>query len=209
MEGASQMDFHHPCNILVAGPTNAGKTELVKRIIKHASLMFIPPPVEIWWCYGVWQPSYHSMMDEVKFLEGIPPKLREDTSKPLLLVLDDLMQDVKEKNLSKLFTRETHHGNISCIHIVQNIFYQGMRTSRVNAQYIFLLKNPSDKLQVGNLGRQLFPKKSAYFLEAFEDACAKPFGYLTIDLSQETPENFRLRTKIFPGENHIVYVPKV
>lgn len=119
------------------------------------------------------------------------------------------MQNAKEKTLSSLFTRGTHHGNVSCIFIVQNVFYQGLRTSRINAQYIILMKSPADKLQVTNLGKQLYPGKLPYFQEAYEDACSRPFGYLAIDLSQETPEEYRLRTKIFPGEIHEVYVPKV
>jgi len=206
------MQFQHPCNVIVAGPTKAGKTEFVKRLVSHANAMFSPPPAEIWWCYGEWQPTYHDqpLIDRVKFVEGFPDQkeLRGSAGVPKLLVLDDLMQDVKEKSLSKLFSQGTHHGNISCVHIVQNLFYGNNRTSRVNAQYIILMKNPSDKLQASNLGKQLFPGKLPYFLESYGDACRDAFGYLAIDLSQETQEEMRLRTKIFPGEEHIAYVPK-
>jgi hypothetical protein len=35
-----------------------------------------------------------------------------------------------------------------------------------------------------------------------------PFGYLLVDLKQDTDERCRIRTNIFPGETHYVYVRK-
>ena len=69
------------------------------------------------------------------------------------------------------------------------------------------MKNPADKLQIQTLECQLFPG-SGYFMEAYEDATQKPFGYLLVDLAQTTPENLRLRTNIFPPERTVVYVKK-
>lgn len=205
------MEFKHPCNIIVAGPTKAGKTTLVKNIISNVSQMFSPSPQQIWWCYNEWQPLYNEVIDKVKWVDGIPDfnEIRKSTDDPQLLVLDDLMQDVKQSSLTQIFSRGTHHGNISCIHIVQNVFHHGLRSSRINAQYIILLKNPPDKLQALNLAKQIFPSRQQYFMESYDDACVEPFGYLLIDLSQDTAENMRLRTNIFPGQWQVVYVPKV
>ena len=50
----------------------------------------------------------------------------------------------------------------------------------------------------------LFTKKSA-----FADATASPYGYLLIDLKQNTPDDMRLRTSVLPDDAHQwVYVPK-
>ena len=204
--------FSHPCNIIVAGPTKAGKTCLVKGIVQHAAAMFEPPPKKIVWCYNEWQPLYNQLGVNVELVEGIPDfeQLRKTANnEPQLWIMDDLMQDVKQTSLTRLFTRGTHHGNVSCIHIVQNVFYQGLRSSRINAQYIILLKNPPDKLQAMNLAWQVFPDKQQFFMESYNDACEEPFGYILIDLSQDIPEQMRLRTKIFPDELNIVYVPNV
>jgi len=96
-----------------------------------------------------------------------------------------MMTELKgDENLTKLFTRGFHHWNVSVIHIVQNIFFEGLRTSRINAQYVVLFKNPSDQLQSHTLGRQLFPSQYKYFLEAYADATSEPHGYLVIDLTQ-------------------------
>ena len=57
----------------------------------------------------------------------------------------------------------------------------------LNTQYLVLFKNTSDQLQVTTLSRQMFPHRSYQFMDQFNSATAKPFGYLVIDLKQNTP----------------------
>lgn len=211
MVSVVKMKLIHPFTAMVSGPTKAGKTVLVKNIVLQSSQLVDPPPGKIIWCYSEWQPQYEDLVDKVQFIEGIPDSkfLKEETTVPKLIILDDLMENVKKNTLSQIFTKGSHHWNISCIHIIQNLFYDGLRTSRVNAQYLFLLKNPSDKLQAMNLAKQIFPKNTQYFMEAYENACEQPHGYLLVDLNQNTPETLRLRTRIFPGQLQVVYVPKL
>lgn len=205
------MVFSHPFTAIVSGPTKAGKTVWVKNLILYHEQMIYPIPEKIFYCYSEWQPLYHALENiGVNLIEGFPDmaKLKLD-AKPKLLILDDLMQEMKtDKNLIQLFTRGSHHWNISIIHIVQNLFFEGLRTSRVNAQYLILMKNPSDQLQASTLAKQLFPTKTKYFMESYKDACSESYGYLFIDLSQDTPENMRLRTNVFPNDIQVVYVPK-
>jgi len=208
------LSFKHPFNCIVSAPTKSGKTELVKNIVINCNQMIEPIPVKIFWSYTEWQKTYDSVlsrMPSVNFFEGLPSidELKSDKSVPKLLILDDMMQELKgDSRLNELFTRGSHHWNLSIIHIVQNLFFDGIRTSRINAQYLILMKNPSDRLQIKNLGRQLFPG-SKHFEEAFTDATSKPYGYLLIDLTQTTPENMRLRSNIFPEKDEmVVYIPK-
>ena len=207
------MIFKHPFTAIVAGPTKAGKTVWVKNLILNAENMILPKPEEVYYCYTEWQPAYQVLAQSgVRMIEGLPDmsELKVDTVKPKLLILDDMMQEMKsEKKLVQLFTRGSHHWNISILHIVQNLFFEGLRTSRVNAQYLILMKNPSDQLQASTLAKQLFPGNSKYFMEAYKDACRESFGYLLIDLSQDTLEPMRLQTNVFPNQMNIIYVPKV
>jgi hypothetical protein len=148
----------------------------------------------------------------VNMVQGLPDlnEMKENTTNPKFLVLDDLMQEMKTgKNLVQLFTRGSHHWNMSVLHIVQNLFFEGLRTSRVNAQYIILMKNPSDQLQASTLAKQLYPGKAKFFMEAYQDACSESHGYLFIDLSQDTPDHMRLQSHVFPGELQTLYVPKL
>jgi len=143
-------------------------------------------PVSIYWSYTEWQHAYDDIISKiptVKFIDGLPSidELKDNTSIHKLLILDDMMQEMKnDSRLNEIFTRGSHHWNLSIIHIVQNLFFSGLRTSRINAQYLILMKNPSDRLQIKNLGRQIFPG-SKHFEEAFADAAGQPYGYILID----------------------------
>ena len=69
-----------------------------------------------------------------------------------------------------------------------------MRTLSLNSHYLVLFKNARDASQVANLARQMYSGKSAYMIEAFKNATSAPYGYLLIDLKQETDDKFRLST---------------
>lgn len=71
-----------------------------------------------------------------------------------------------------------------------------------------LFKNPRDKLQVVMLARQMYPGNSKFFMESFQDATTKPYGYLLVDLCATTPEAYRLRTGLFPPDWPVVYIMK-
>ena len=64
-----------------------------------------------------------------------------------VLIIDDLMDEAgDDKSVTDLFTKGSHHMNISIIYIVQNIFPKGResQTISLNAHYMFLFKNPHD-----------------------------------------------------------------
>lgn len=177
--------------------------------------MITPPPERILWAYAEWQEGYKDLADipNLELVEGIPDlaALKQDRETRKLVICDDLMQDMaKQKNdeLTNLFCRGSHHWNVGVVHIVQNLFYNNLRTARINSHYLVLMKNPSDRLQVMTLGRQLYPGQQKYFLDAFNDACSSPFGYILVDNEPTTDDQIRLRTCIFPGEQCYAYVPK-
>ena len=108
-------------------------------------------------------------------------------------------------------TKKSHHSDTSVIYLVQNLFSKNKesRTISLNAQYMIVFKNPRDSSQLANLARQMYPGRGAFVQEAFADATASPYGYLLIDLKQNTPDDMRLRTSVLPDDAHQwVYVPK-
>jgi hypothetical protein len=115
----------HRCRI-----TQSGKTVSVKSLLENAQTTISPPPQRIIWCYGQWQPSYFDMMRTmpgIEFNEGIPEDNDKvdylEISQRNLIILDDLMaQFGKDKRISDLFTKGSHHRNLSIIYVVQNIF---------------------------------------------------------------------------------------
>jgi hypothetical protein len=134
--------------------------------------------------------------------------LKTEKNESQIVVLDDLMLEAKNNAfLTKLFTRGCHHWNISVIQIVQNAFFDGLRTSRINTDYLILFKNPADQLHVSVIARQLFPRNTRYFLDSYSDATAAPHGYLFIDLTQYTPDHYRLKTNIL-SSTPTIYLPE-
>lgn len=220
MEGKiTNFQFKHPFTCMVAGPTSSGKTVFVTNILRHHSTLIsnLSEKPRILWCYGQWQASYekkHAGVN-INFFDGLPSEETLKNDLPDILVIDDLMTELGDnKKLADLFTKGSHHLNISIIFIVQNIFHQAkqMRTVSLNSHYLILMKNPRDKSQIYSLARQLYPTKMKFFLEAFEDATKDPYSYIKVDLHPSTSELYRLQTNIFPNESgdfsFIVYQPR-
>lgn len=57
------------------------------------------------------------------------------------------------------------------------------------------------------MARQMFPGKSHFFMDCFDNATSVPYGYLMIDFKAKTPDDFRLRTDLL-SDLPVVYVPK-
>ena len=202
----------HPFTCIVAGPTGCGKTTFAERLLRNATSLVNSPPEQITWCYGEWQPLYTNLAatnPNIHFLEGLPEATSFDSKTRNLVVIDDLMTETDER-VTKLFTKKSHHCNTSVVYLVQNLFPKGKenRTISLNAQYMVLFKNPRDATQVVHLAKQMYPGRVKYMREAFTDATSAPYGYLFVDLRQETPEYLRLRANIFPDETQYTYVPK-
>ena len=200
----------HPFTGIVAGPTGCGKSSWIKQLLNNPQKI-IPRPEKIYWCYSEWQPLYETIED-VEFVDGLLDIDNLDKTTCKLIIIDDLMEE-KDESLTKLFTKGSHHRNTSVLYITQNIFEQhkDSRTISLNAQYMIAFKSPRDPSQINHLARQMYPANSGYMLDAFLKATTKEYGYLFIDLTQTTPDNYRLRTSVFgrpgcPLKSEVVYV---
>lgn len=200
------MPWIHPFTSIVSGPTGSGKSVFVKKFVENIDRMMSPMPDRIVWCYGEYQPLYDTIKS-VEFRSGLPNLDTLDPEQKNLIIIDDLMSETDER-VASLFTKKSHHRNISVIYIVQNLFHKGKhhRTISLNAHYMVLFKNPRDVSQIYSMSQQMFPRNSSYMLQAFTTATSKPHGYLLIDMKQQTPDRLRLRTNIFPGELQTVYL---
>ena len=194
------MEFRHPWTGVLSAGTQAGKTQWAINFVKNARAMIHPPPETVYWAYGEWQKAYDDLPADVIMIDGIPDVELLKSAQPKLLICDDLMTTYKSDDLCKLFCQGSHHWNLSVLYIVQNLFYSNMRNARINSHYLILMKNPSDRLQLMNLARQIMPGNQKALLEAFDDACSESYGYLVLDLEPQTADDMRIRTKIFPDD---------
>ena len=204
--------WKHPFTCIVAGTTGCGKSTFVTRMLHHAATMIDPPPERITWCYGEWQEAYVAMdLVDVRFEEGLPSASMLDSTTRNFIIIDDHMAETDER-VTTLFTKKSHHRNTPVLYLVQNLFPKNKesRTIRLNSQYMVVFKNPRDASQMSHLVRQMYPGRAKFVQEAFKDATSVPYGYLLVDLKQDTPEVMRLRTAIFPDDGvQYVYLPKV
>ena len=199
------MPLVHPFTSVISGPTGSGKSVFVRRFVHNIKHTMTPIPDRILWCYGEYQTLYGTV-DGVDFHQGLPDLDTLDPRERHLIILDDLMDEMDQR-VASLFTKKSHHRNISVMYIVQNLFHRGKhhRTISLNAHYMVVFKNPRDVSQIMALAHQMYPQRTKYFLEAYTAATARPHGYLVIDMKQETPDILRLRSHIFPGEEQKAY----
>ncbi|KAK3106055.1 hypothetical protein FSP39_011753 [Pinctada imbricata] len=172
-------------------------------------------PDRIMYCYGIHQPLFDDMELEIENLEmkkGLPTsKEIEDFTKDRkhrLIVIDDLShQLLNNQEMELLFTQGCHHRRLSIVFMTQNLFQTGSRsrTIALNTYNLVLMKNIRDSSQISFLGRQLFPGRSNVLMEAYIDATKSPYGYLMVDTSPHSEDQYRLRTHIFPGEEPMIY----
>jgi hypothetical protein len=188
------LELIHPFRMIVAGPSGCGKTVFTNALIKSHLIDDINFN-EIIWCYS----EIGSLRDRIPYVtyqEGLPSVEQYDGTRKLV-ILDDLMHETNT-DIAKLFTKMSHHRNVSVILITQNVFFQSKnsRDISLNNNYLVIFKNPRDKAQVMHLAKQIRPGQTKFFMKSFEDATETPHGYLFIDFKPRTPEIQRLASDI-------------
>lgn len=221
--------FRHPFTLIISGSTGTGKTQWLMRFITNIERLVTPPPRSILYCYGEMNNNTLSLTRQestttagfgndgrisIRTYNGVPPEslIKDEAERSegrTLLVLDDLMTNLKASFLDTLFTRGSHNWGVSVALVTQHLFTKELRVARNNAHYLCLMRNPSGELQIRNLASQCFPAKLPYFMEAYRDATAEQFSYLIVDMHPSTDDRLRLRTQIFPQETCVVYISRV
>ena len=205
----TNMTFQHPFFMMVTGPSASGKTEWTRKLL--LSTLIQPPSERIIWCYGQCQPLYEDLqkkLPSIEFVHGIPEYSNSspfiNPSQRNLIVFDDLMTEAKcDQRIADIFTRGSHHRNLSCVYLTQNIFPQGKvcRDIALNTQYLVLFNNPIDRQQWATLARRIYLSTSTLFMKRFEGATSRPYGYLVVDLKPNTTEKDRLKTDNFESSD--------
>jgi hypothetical protein len=78
----------------------------------------------------------------IKFVQGLPDDILDSINPETrnVYVIDDFMGE-KDGVISKLFTKKSHHGNLSVIYVVQNLFHHSKEHRTISKQVTVLPRN--------------------------------------------------------------------
>jgi len=199
------VQFIHPFTMLICGPSGSGKTTFLENLLKNKGELINEDITRIIWCYAKKhaKPGFIGL----EYYKGVPDDIENELNEPILIILDDLMMGAFNKSVCELFTKGSHHRNLSVIVVTQNIFHKASHTRDIslNTKYIVVFKNPRDKLQFQCLARQIYPENSSELMRIYKEVTEEPHGYLLIDLTQRINDLLRFRSNIFNSTYSICY----
>lgn len=205
--------LEHPCTMIIAGPSTCGKTFFTCQLLNNLEI-FNKKIQKVIWCNNekAALPAREKLPQnvEIEFLDALPQNFENNDNVPMLIILDDMMTDATSSiQVSELFTKGSHHRNISVVLITQNIFHQSKhcRDISLNAKYLVIFKNPRDKAQFNHLARQIYPENVGMLQKIYKRSTQTGHSYLFIDLTQGINDLLRFRTNIFKKEFSECYCP--
>ena len=209
------LNFVHPSRWIIYGPSSSGKSSFIKNILEKLDIFFTNDFNKI-----IYSSDFENLdnfpcnlKNKIEFVSEINRDLIEefDKNQNNILIIDDQMRKVIDNEvMSDLFTKLSHHLNITVFFITQNLYPKSkfMRDITLNCNYIVLMRNPNERLQIKILSNRIEGFSYNHkLIEAYKLATNKPYSYLLIDLCQNTPENLKYRSNIFNDNNtQIIYV---
>jgi len=205
---------------IVSETSGSGKSSFCIRFLHNLDALCTERNFDggVIWCYSEktavpnQQLAVLKKKKKILYNEGVPADFENAHGRSCLIILDDLLNDAYSKEVCDLFTKDSHHRNISVILITQSLFHQGSypRNISLNAKYLVLLKNVRDKNQSMFLAYQVYPENRTSLYKPYLKSTQRYYRYLILDLSQDTNDRLRFRTNIFPTDPPppIFYAPK-
>lgn len=198
---------------LLVGPSGSGKTFRIADILRIKNEIFKGGAQikNIVFCYATWQPIYSELHQEKvvtqwvnkcptndEFIELVHHYKNDGGS---IVIIDDFMSQIT-KDLVEIVTVTSRHLNTSTLILFQSLFPANplARQISLNVKYLHIHKNPRENAQIQYLARQLRPMDYKWIIESYHDATSNPYSCFVIDLTQETNELVRFRSRILPKE---------
>ncbi|RWS00550.1 hypothetical protein B4U80_03673, partial [Leptotrombidium deliense] len=118
--------LQHPYTAIISGPTGCGKSQWILELLKN-----IPHTTfdQVIYFYSIEQCLFCEMKKyspKMIFTNDIQNMATDSfDGRKTLIILDDMMAEASENQfICDLFTKGSHHKNISVILILQKIFYK-------------------------------------------------------------------------------------
>ena len=111
----------------------------------------------------------------------------------------------EDKEVLDLFTKHSHHQNITVLYLCQDMFLTGKHAKGIsrNAHYVIAFKNPRDQLDVRNLLLQAFPTYWQDVMDVSQKVIERPFGYMVLDLHPASDDRIRVLSHLLTHEGFL------
>lgn len=148
----SKKSLRHPFLMCITGPSQCGKTTYIGEILGQCANVISPPPEAVYFFHNTATnvSTLSKKYGFVRFEKGCPTaeelqKIREDNGeKPVLVILDDLLDHLGKNHLLKqIATVMCHHLNMSFIVTGHNYYDKNndYLTAKRNSRYIVLFQD--------------------------------------------------------------------
>ena len=144
--------------------------------------------------YKIRQP-FMDHINNINFIEGLDFN-SIDTSKPSMLVIDDLVLSTN-KAVAEMFILGSHHRQISIFFLTQNLFPNCnlFRLMSTNTHYFVIFQNQRNFRQVMTLARQIFVGRDIKRItEAYKRASNTLRGFIVLSFSPLLPNELTVVT---------------
>ena len=164
--------------------------------------------------YSEWQLDYDMICEQypgIEFEKGWRDEIFDSLSpdQRTILVLDDQMGVASSStSVTDLFTKGSHHRNLTVIYLVQNVYIQNKshRTISLNSHYSLVFRNGREASQFRTMAYQICPNDGKWLVDCFTDATSKSYKYLVLDHHLSTPEDQTVVTNILLGDQLTYYI---
>lgn len=178
-----------PARIILAGPSECGKTYRAMKILEDRFVLFDKPEhcEFVYYFYNLPSPTFDEFKEHVtEFINECPTKTSilekcapHKDAHGCIIVIDDFGSSIT-KDLVFLTQVASHQYNISVLLLVQNLFPKEplFREVSLNSKYLLAFSNPRDPSQFMAFAKQFMPENTGLFMEAVSKIENVPYAYL-------------------------------
>ena len=208
-------------SVLVIGGSGSGKTTWILNVINNLAKVYENPPISVHYFYSVYQSVFTPYEESgsslcpggIHFQSGLPSEsdITAITSDGQIhmIVLDDMFLIAgNDENVCRLFTQTSHHSRVNIFLLTQNVFQKSkfITTITRNTTYFVFTKSPQNSYSVMQMAKQIYPGKTKFLTEAYEDIIKEIFGVMVLDLHPKTDPKYRVSSNIL-DEDPVIYIP--
>lgn len=204
------VQFKSCSTYVLAGPSKCGKSVWITNLLLNSNVL-IEGPIDYIYVFCGSNDQTMTLLKEkfgpkIQFVSGLPKDLNEyiHSGKHGVLVFDDLMSHELTNNtqISEVFTKRSHHENLSVFLVLQNMFALGKERLNFvrNANYIVLFRNPLDQSVPYVMSQRFDPINQRKLADMLIYVMEK-HRYVLCDGHQDTKKLVRFRTDLFNGEH--------